>query len=237
MTFDRGPRTDLSSDWDPGEPHVRLAAVDRRIQARRNAGRKRPLARSTSRRRNLNARRIIADNAAAMNNDNIDRRKGDFGERIMGRFLTPAGVATLACLLCGAGPAMAQPAAPDTSMENLPGLSDRAASGSVQCPDGSTRPFWGEAPSDLTIAMLCDVAADVAAARAAQADAAVEAKNTEAEQRAALAGQSGVAAGLEATAKTGRPDFLLAQPWVWFVGAVLAIFGLGAFFGMFRKRP
>ena len=32
-------------------------------------------------------------------------------------------------------------------------------------------------------------------------------------------------------------DFLLAQPWVWFVGAMLAIFGLGAFFGVFRKRP
>ena len=70
--------------------------------------------------------------------------------------------------------------------------------------------------------MACDVPADVAAARAAQADAAVEAKNTDAEQRAALAGQSGVVAGLEATAKTGRPDFLLAQPWVWLVGAMLA---------------
>ena len=155
----------------------------------------------------------------------------------MGRLLTPAGVAALACLMFSAGELSAQTAAPDTAMNNLPRLSDRAAGDSVRCPDGSTRPFSGEAPNDLTITMLCDVPADVAAARAAQADAAVAAKNTQAEQRAALAGQAGVVAGLEATAKTGRPDFLLAQPWVWFVGVVLAILGLGAIFGVFRKRP
>lgn len=157
----------------------------------------------------------------------------------MGRVRTQtraAGLA-LAYLLCGAGSALAQTAAPDGGMGNLPGLSDRAAGGSVRCPDGSTRPFSGEAPNDLTIAMLCDVPADVAAARAAQANAAVDAKNAEAEQQAALAGQSGVAAGLKATAKTGRPDYLLAQPWVWFVGVVLALLGLGAIFGGFRKRP
>lgn len=157
----------------------------------------------------------------------------------MGRFLTPTGAAglALAYLLCGAGPAFAQPAAPDGGMGNLPVLSDRAAGGSVRCPDGSTRPFSGEAPNDLTIAMLCDVPADVAAARAAQAKAAVDAKNAEAEQQAALAGQSGVEAGLKATAKTGRPDYLLAQPWVWVVGVVLALLGLGAILGGFRKRP
>ena len=156
----------------------------------------------------------------------------------MGRVLTStraAGLA-LAYLLCGAGSALAQ-AAPDAGMGDLPVLSDRAAGGSVRCPDGSTRPFSGEAPNDLTIAMLCDVPADVAAARAAQANAAVDAKNAEAEQQAALAGQSGVAAGLKATAKTGSPDYVLAQPWVWFVGVVLALLGLGAIFGGFRKRP
>ena len=82
----------------------------------------------------------------------------------MGRFLKPTGAAglALAYLLCGAGSALAQ-AAPDAGMGNLPVLSDRAAGGSVRCPDGSTRPFSGEAPNDLTIAMLCDVPADVAA--------------------------------------------------------------------------
>ena len=143
----------------------------------------------------------------------------------MGRFLKPTGAAglALAYLLCGAGSALAQ-AAPDAGMGDLPVLSDRAAGGSVRCPDGSTRPFSGEAPNDLTIAMLCDVPADVAAARAAQANAAVDAKNAEAEQQAALA-------------KTGSPDYVLAQPWVWFVGVVLALLGLGAIFGGFRKRP
>jgi hypothetical protein len=58
-----------------------------------------------------------------------------------------------------------------------------------------------------------------------------------AEQQASLAGRSGAVAGLKATVETGRPDFLLAQPWVWLVGVVLAIFGLGALFGVFRKRP
>ncbi len=94
----------------------------------------------------------------------------------MGRLLTPAAVATLTCLTLAASATTAQPAAPDTAMESLPRLSDRGAGDSVRCPDGSTRPFSGEAPNDLTIAMLCDVPADVAAARAAQADAAVDAK-------------------------------------------------------------
>lgn len=151
----------------------------------------------------------------------------------MGRLLTPAGVATLACFMLTAGAATAQPAAPDTSLESLPGLSDRAAGGGIRCPDGSTRPYSGGAPSDLIISTACAVPADVAAARAAQADAAVAAKNTD----VALAGRSGVVAGLEATAKTGRPDFLLAQPWIWLVGAVLAFLGLRAILGAIRRRP
>lgn len=157
----------------------------------------------------------------------------------MVRLLTPPGAAALAlvCLLFGAGASSAQPTAPDATTHSLPRLSDRATGGSVRCPDGSTRPFSGEAASDLAISMLCDVPAEVAAARETQANAAVDAKNTAAEQQAALAGQSGVAAGLKATAKTGRPDYLLAQPWVWFLGVVLAILGLGAIFGGFRKRP
>lgn len=211
-----GTKADLPNDRDRGLADVRVMRIGRRI---------------------LNTSRIAADNAAAMIKSNTDRRRGGCGKRIMGRLLTPVGLATLACLTVGAGASTAQPAASDAAMHSLPGLSDRATSGSIRCPDGSTRPFSGEAPNDLIVSMACDVPADVAAARAAQADAAVEAKNTDTEQRAALAGQSGVVAGLEATAKTGRPDFLLAQPWVWLVGAMLAIFGLGAFFGVFRKRP
>ena len=133
-----------------------------------------------------------------------------------------------------AGVAAAQPA-PQTSMDDLPTLSNRVDGGSVRCPDGSTRTYTGEAPNDLATSMLCDVPADVAEARRAQAQSAVDAKTAEAEQRAALSGQSGVAAGLEATAKTGRLDYFLGQTWVWIVGVVLAILGLSAVFGRFRR--
>jgi hypothetical protein len=170
--------------------------------------------------------------------NNADRRTGDCGELIMGQLLKAPQLTALAfvCLLLAAGTSFAQSAAPDTAMDSLPKLSDRAGGGSIRCPDGSTRPFSGASPSDLTVSMLCDVPANVAAAREAQANTAVEAKNADAQQQAALAGQSGVTAGLKATAKTGRLDYLLAQPWIWFVGIVLAIFALGAVVGTIRKR-
>lgn len=138
-------------------------------------------------------------------------------------------------LLCMAGGASAQYTAPDPGTQNLQGLSARAESGALRCPDGSTRPFSGENPSDLIVSMACSEPADVAAARRAQAQAAVEAKNTRAEQDAALAGQSGVVAGLEATVETGRPDFFLRQTWVWIVGILLALIGVGAVIGRSRK--
>lgn len=134
-------------------------------------------------------------------------------------------------LFCAASGASAQSAAPDAGLQNFKGLSAGTESGTLRCPDGSTRPFSGENPSDLIISAACAVPADVAAAQDAQANAAVEAKNTGAEQEAALAGQSGVVAGVEATVKTGRLDYLLAQPWVWFAGVILALAGVGALIG------
>jgi len=131
-------------------------------------------------------------------------------------------VMRLACR--GAGPAAS--AAADASMENLPSLRDRGAGGTFRCPDGSTRTYAGDPPSDLAGGMLCSGPADGEGQTPAQQ--AMDAKNAAAEREAALSGQSGVKAGLEATATSGRPDYLLRFPWVWMAGVVLVLAAVGA---------
>lgn len=112
----------------------------------------------------------------------------------------------------------------DETMEDLPTLSDQGAGGTFLCPDGSTRTYQGDPPNDLFKSMKCSGPPEGAGG----AEAAVQAKDAAAEQQAALQGQSGVKAGLEATSKTGRPDYLLRFPWVWAAGLVAAFAVAGA---------
>lgn len=111
-------------------------------------------------------------------------------------------------------------------MNNLPSLRDQGAGGTFRCPDGSTWTYTGGPPSDLFITMKCSGPPE-SANGPSPAQQAMAAKNAAAEQRAALSGQSGVKAGLEATARSGSPDYLLRSRWVWMAGVVLAFAAVG----------
>lgn len=116
-------------------------------------------------------------------------------------------------------PAWAQQTA--DSMAGLPGLLEQSETGTLRCPDGTTRPWKQEQPaSALVINMACSVSAEETARRAEAAAKAMAAKNAEAEQRAALRGEAGVVAGLEATVATGSLEYLLSFRFVWFALAV-----------------
>lgn len=106
-----------------------------------------------------------------------------------------------ASLLAAVGPATAQtPPAPDTSMENLPSLMNQGKGGTYRCPDGTTRIYEGATPNDLFKRLKCSCPAN-SANGTSPAEQAMAAKNAQ----AALAGQSGVRAGLEATVETTGP--------------------------------
>lgn len=121
-----------------------------------------------------------------------------------------------ASLLASAGPATAQtPVAPGTSMENLPSLMDQGKGGTYRCPDGTTRTYKGSTPNDLIKSAMCSGPVN-SANGPSPGEKAMAAKN----DKLALEGRSGVRAGLEATVKTGRPDYLLRSPLVWVVGGV-----------------
>ena len=124
-----------------------------------------------------------------------------------------------ASLLGAATPATAQtPAAPGSSMENLPSLMDQGKGGSYRCPDGTTRTYKGGEPSDLVKSAMCSGPAK-SANGLSPGEQAMGAKN----DKLALEGRSGVRAGLEATVKTGRPDFLLQSPLAWVIGGVAVL--------------
>lgn len=124
-----------------------------------------------------------------------------------------------ASLLAAATPATAQaPAAPGTSMEYLPSLMNQGKGGTFRCPDGTNRTYEGGAPSDLFKSMKCSGPAK-SANGPSPAEQAMAAKN----DKLVLEGRSGVRAGLEATVKTGSPDYLLQSPLVWVIGGVAAL--------------
>lgn len=136
-----------------------------------------------------------------------------------------------ASLLAAAGPAPVQAqAAPDTSMENLPSLMNQGKGGTFRCPDGTTRTYEGGAPSELFKSMKCSGPAK-SANGPSPGEKAMAAKN----DKLALEGRSGVRAGLEATVKTGSPDYLLQSPWAWVVGGVAALAAITAI-GAARRR-
>ncbi len=121
-----------------------------------------------------------------------------------------------ASLLAAAVPATAQAqAAPGTSMENLPSLMNQGKGGTYRCPDGTTRTYEGATPNDLIKSSECS-GPPKGANGLSPGQQAMAAKN----DKLALEGRSGVRAGLEATVKTGRPDYLLRSPLVWVVGGV-----------------
>lgn len=127
-------------------------------------------------------------------------------------------------------PAVAQQ--PVDTMEGLPGLLEQSEAGKLRCPDGSKRPWKGEQTTNqLVINMACAVPAEEAARRAEVAAKAVEAKNAEAEQRAALRGDAGVVAALKASAATGSLEYLLSFRIVWFILVVGGIGLIGAIIG------
>jgi hypothetical protein len=136
-----------------------------------------------------------------------------------------------ASLLAATTPASAQAqAAPDTSMENPPSLMNQGKGGTFPCPDGTTRTYEGATPSDLLKSLKCSSPAK-SANGPSPAEQAMAAKN----DKLALEGRSGVRAGLEATVKTGRPDYLLQSPWAWVVGGVAALAAIAAI-GAARRR-
>jgi hypothetical protein len=133
-------------------------------------------------------------------------------------------------LAAASAPAMAQQ--PADSMANLSGLLEQSEAGKLRCPDGSTRPWKGEPTSNtLVINMACAVPAEEVERREEAAAKAVAAKNAAAEQRAALRGDAGVLAGLEATVATGSLDYLLSFRIVWFALVVGGIWLVGAIIG------
>lgn len=139
-----------------------------------------------------------------------------------------------ATALAVATPAMAQQ--PVDNMANLPGLLERSEAGKLRCPDGSTRPWKGEQPTNaLVINMACAVPAEEAERRAEAAAKAMAAHHAEAEQRAALRGDAGVVAGLKATVATGSLDYLLSFRIVWFAIVAGGIWLVAAIIGrLFR---
>jgi hypothetical protein len=121
--------------------------------------------------------------------------------------------------LTAATPAIAQtPAAPGSSLENVPSLMDQGKGGTYRCPDGTSRTYKGGEPSDLIKSPMCSGPAK-SANGLRPGDKAMAAKA----EKLAMVGRSGVRAGLEATVTTGRPDFLLPSPWAWGVGGVAVL--------------
>lgn len=123
--------------------------------------------------------------------------------------------------------AQAPPAGGVDLMENLPSLRDQGQGGTFRCPDGTTQTYAGAPPNDLYKSMKCS-APPTDAKNPSPAQQAMDAKNAYAEQQAALNGQSGVRSGLEATVKTGSPNYVLRFRWVWIVGLVAAFAVVGA---------
>jgi hypothetical protein len=128
---------------------------------------------------------------------------------------------------------IAAPAHALAETDPMASLQAAALPGTLRCPDGSTRPWQGEAPGQLEVAMACSVSAETAAANREKAKAAWDRKNEAARLEAALHGDAGVMAGLQATWATGRPDYLLRQDPLWFVGIAVLLLGL---ISMLRRR-
>lgn len=101
----------------------------------------------------------------------------------------------------------------------------------IHCPDGSTRPWQGDPPSDLIAASACSVAADVAAERHRSAQLAWDMKNHDARLKAALHGEHGVWEGLKASWEARSPDYLLRLPVVWIAMTLLLLFSVGQMIG------
>lgn len=122
---------------------------------------------------------------------------------------------------------------PPVAVDDLPSLRHPLSNGNLRCPDGSTRPWEGAPPSDLTVKMACDVPADVAAENNRRVQGAWDEKNAEGKLRAALRGEAGVWAGLKASWDARSLDYLLSFRATWFIGIALLLFGL---IRIFRKK-
>jgi hypothetical protein len=102
-----------------------------------------------------------------------------------------------------------------------PGPSHDVVDGRVRCEDGTTRPMSGTSASDLAVRMICLTPGDPERDREIQA--AVDRKNHDADQRAALSGQKGVWEGLKASWEAGSFEYVLHFPLVLVAVAGLAL--------------
>lgn len=109
-----------------------------------------------------------------------------------------------------------------------------AKKGEVRCPDGTARPFDGDQSNDLVVSAVCSVSAEVAAERHRRATIAVDEKNRVGRLQAALRGDDGVWAGLQATWETGSLDYVLRFRATWIIGLVLGALLIARLFGAKR---